>query len=92
MGRILVVGATGLIGAPVGRRLITIPLAVMSAIDRMFMRGRLAPNLQIMRLLGCLGEHGDPGPANEMLGKPTTTVEAWCRAQLPGSDVNGTQA
>ena len=46
------------------------------------MRGKLAPNLQIMRLLARLGEHGDPTAANELLGAPTTTVDAWCRAQV----------
>jgi uncharacterized protein YbjT (DUF2867 family) len=74
------------------RRLITIPLPVMSAIDRLFMGGKLAPNLQIMRLLARLGEHGDPAPANELLGAPATTVEAWCRAQLPDAGVNGAHA
>ncbi len=74
------------------RRLITVPLPVMAAIDRLFMGRKLAPNLQIMRLLARIGEHGDPGPANELLGAPTTTVEAWCRAQLPPSSGNCAQA
>jgi hypothetical protein len=74
------------------RRLITVPLPVMSAIDRLFMGGKLAPSLQIMGLLARLGEYGDPGPANELLGAPTTTVEDWCRAQLADSGVNGAQA
>jgi NADH dehydrogenase len=74
------------------RRLITVPLPVMSAIDRLFMGGKLAPRLQITGLLARLGEHGDPAPANELLGTPTTTVEDWCRAQLPLSSVNGAQA
>ncbi len=73
------------------RRLITIPLPVMAAIDRLFMGGKLAPNLQIMRLLARLGEHGDPGPANELLGTPTTTVGDWCRAQAGSSGRNGPQ-
>jgi uncharacterized protein YbjT (DUF2867 family) len=74
------------------RRLFTIPLPVMSAMDRLFMGGKLAPNLQIMRLLASLGEQGDSGPANELLGAPTTTVDAWCRAQAGSSGGNGTQA
>jgi uncharacterized protein YbjT (DUF2867 family) len=74
-----------------GRRLVTVPLPVMSAIDRLFMGGKLAPNLQIMRLLARLGERGDPGPANELLGAPTTTVEDWCRAQARSHAGNGTQ-
>jgi uncharacterized protein YbjT (DUF2867 family) len=67
-----------------GKRLIAIPIPVMSVIDRAFMGGKLAPSLQIMRLGARLGEHGDPGPANELLGAPATTVEAWCRSQVPG--------
>jgi uncharacterized protein YbjT (DUF2867 family) len=73
------------------RRLITIPLPVMAAIDRIFMGGKLASNLQIMRLLARLGEHGGPGPANELLGAPTTAVEAWCRGQAGASGGNGMQ-
>jgi NADH dehydrogenase len=64
------------------KRLVTIPLPVMASIDRMFMGGKLAPNLQIMRLLARIGEQGDPTAATELLGAPTTTVEAWCRAQV----------
>jgi len=71
------------------RRLVTVPLPVMSVIDRVFMGGKLTPGLQIMRLLARLGEHGDPRPANELLRIPITTVEAWCRAQLPGSGGKG---
>jgi uncharacterized protein YbjT (DUF2867 family) len=64
-----------------GKRLITIPLPVMATIDRFFMGGKLASNLQIMRLLAQLGERGDPTAANELLGAATTTVEQWCRTQ-----------
>jgi hypothetical protein len=63
----------------------------MSAIDRLFMGGKLAPNLQIMRLLARLGERGDPTAANELLGAPTTTVDAWCRAQVASPYANGPQ-
>ena len=73
-------------------RLITIPLPMMSVIDRLFMGGRLAPNLAIMRLLARLGEHGDPAEANELLGAPAITVEEWCRAQGGPSGGNGAQA
>jgi hypothetical protein len=45
------------------------------------MGGKLASNLQIMRLLAQLGERGDPTAANELLGAATTTVEQWCRTQ-----------
>jgi hypothetical protein len=69
------------------KRLVTIPLPVMSVIDRLFMGGRLAPNLQIMRLLARLGERGDPTPANELLGAPTMTVKTWCEAKAMSSGV-----
>lgn len=61
--------------------LVTVPIGVVSLLDRTLMRGRLAPSLQIMRLIARLGEVGDPRPTNELLGAPTTTVEAWCRRQ-----------
>lgn len=67
------------------RRLVTIPLPAMSVIDRLFMGGRLAPNLEIMSLLARVGEQGDPTPANELLGAPATTVEAWCHQHGPGA-------
>ena len=62
----------------------------MSTIDRVFMGGKPAPNLQIMRLLARLGERGDPTDANKLLGPPTTTVEAWYRAEASASDAMGT--
>ena len=70
------------------KQLVTIPLPVMAAIDRLFMGGKLAANLQIMRLLARLGEGGDPTAANDLLGAPSTTVEQWCRSQAltPGPD------
>jgi uncharacterized protein YbjT (DUF2867 family) len=71
------------------KRLVTIPLPLMVAIDRVFMGGKLTPNLQIMRLLARLGERGDPRAANELLGAPTTTVAQWCRSQLPAPDPDG---
>jgi uncharacterized protein YbjT (DUF2867 family) len=70
------------------KRLVTIPLPVMATIDRVFMGGKLAPNLQIMRLLARLGERGDPAAATNLLGPPTTTVEGWCLTQAPTADVN----
>lgn len=73
------------------RRLITVPLPVMAAIDRIFMGGKLAPNLQIMRLLARVGEHSDPAPANELLGAPTTTVSACSRHAWPPSPEPGSE-
>lgn len=63
------------------KRLVTIPLPIMATIDRFFMGGKLAPNLQIMRLLARIGERGDPTAATDLLGAPTTTVQAWCHMQ-----------
>ncbi len=63
------------------KRLVTIPLPVMATIDRFFMGGKLASNLQIMRLLARIGERGDQAAAIDLLGAPTTTVEAWCHTQ-----------
>jgi NADH dehydrogenase len=71
------------------KRLVTIPLPVMSILDRVFMGGKLAPGLAIMGLLARLGEQGDPAAANELLGAPATTVEAWCRAQAASLDAKG---
>src|SRR5260370_10097809 len=46
------------------RRLITLPLPVMSAIDRLFMGGKLAPSLQILGLLDPLARDRRPRPAH----------------------------
>lgn len=77
------------IAAP-DKRLVTIPLAAMSTIDRLFMAGKLAPNLQIMRLLADLGERGDPAETNHLLGAPSTTVKQWCHSHT--SVPNGARA
>jgi uncharacterized protein YbjT (DUF2867 family) len=63
------------------KRLITIPLQIMTTIDRVFLGRKLEPNLQIMRLLARIGERGDPTGATDLLGAPTTTVHAWCHTQ-----------
>ena len=63
------------------KRLVTIPLPVMTTIDRVFLGRKLEPNLQIMRLLARIGERGDPTAATDLLGAPTTTVQAWCHTQ-----------
>jgi uncharacterized protein YbjT (DUF2867 family) len=63
------------------KRLVTIPLPVMTTIDRVFKGGKLEPNLQIMRLLARIGERGDPTATTDLLGAPTTTVQEWCHTQ-----------
>jgi uncharacterized protein YbjT (DUF2867 family) len=70
-----------------GKRLITVPLPVMSIVDRLFMGGKLSANLQIMHVLARRGEQGDPNAANELPGTPTTTVQAWCHTQVTAADV-----
>lgn len=60
------------------KRVVTVPLGVMRFADRLFMRGRLRANLELMGLLQRLGERGDPAEANRLLGGPTTTVQKWC--------------
>src|SRR5258708_21519410 len=47
------------------RRLITIPLPVMAAIDRIFIGGHPAPHPQLIRLLARLAAHGHPPPATQ---------------------------
>jgi uncharacterized protein YbjT (DUF2867 family) len=70
------------------KRLVTIPLPVMATIDRFFMGGTLAPNVQIMRLLARIGERGDATAAADLLGAPTTTVQAWCHAHATAADAD----
>ncbi len=71
------------------KRMVTIPLPAMLAIDRLFMHGKLAPNLAIMRLLARLGERGDPSEANTLLGEPATMVESWCHTRLATTGESG---
>jgi uncharacterized protein YbjT (DUF2867 family) len=110
MGRILVIGATGLIRALVARRLLAdghqVRLLVRDTgrASRQlgdgfeYLEGSVTDTEAVDRAVaGMNGVHvslgvEDPAPANELLGAPTTTVEDWCRAQLPLSSVNGAQA
>lgn len=62
-------------------RVVTVPLPAMRLVDRLFLRGALSLQLDIMGLLGRLGERGDPEPANALLGRPTTTARVWCQQQ-----------
>lgn len=64
-----------------GTKVRSTPLPMMKVINRLFMKGELTGALEIMGLMDKLGEHGDPAPANELLGAPSTTVRAWCEAQ-----------
>jgi uncharacterized protein YbjT (DUF2867 family) len=62
-----------------GTRVLTVPLPVMAAADRLLMGGRLRRTLELLRLMQRVGEVGDPGEANRLLGAPTTTLAEWCR-------------
>jgi uncharacterized protein YbjT (DUF2867 family) len=64
-----------------GVRVLSVPIPVMSLVDRSFLGRRLEPAIAIMSLLRRLGERGDPRPANDLLGAPDTTVRAWCEAR-----------
>jgi uncharacterized protein YbjT (DUF2867 family) len=61
-----------------GKKISTMPLGVMSVVDRLFMGRKLRPVLDIMSVMQRVGERGDPTEANELLGAPTTTVREWC--------------
>ena len=63
------------------KRVVTIPLRLMRLLDRLFMRGALRANLDLMALLERLGERGDPTEADRLLGAPATTVREWCEQQ-----------
>jgi uncharacterized protein YbjT (DUF2867 family) len=67
-----------------GKRVVSLPLRVMSVIDALFMRGQLRSTLQLMRVMQRVGERGDPSEANEVLGPPTTTLRQWCEQQRTG--------
>jgi len=69
-----------------GRRVTTVPLPVMAAVDGWFMGGQLRRAIALMRLLQRVGELGDPDEANRLLGAPTTTVAQWCRQQAAAAE------
>ena len=64
-----------------GKRVVTMPLAFMSVVDALFMRGQLRSTIQLMRVMQRVGERGDPSEANEVLGAPATTLRQWCEKQ-----------
>ena len=64
-----------------GARVVAPPLWFTTALDRLVLRGRPRATLLLMAALQRLGEQGDPGPANELLGAPATTLSKWCAAQ-----------
>ena len=68
-------------------RVVTMPIALMTVLDRSVLHGQLRATLPLMRALQRHGERGDPRPTNRLLGAPATTLDAWLQAhhnQPPG--------
>lgn len=63
------------------KRVTTIPLALMSILDTLFLGRQMRRTVQMMWVLQRYGEVGDPTDANRILGAPTTTLRAWCEQQ-----------
>jgi NADH dehydrogenase len=59
----------------------TIPLWLMSVVDRLLLGNKMRRTLNMMQVLRHNGELGDPSEANRILGAPTTTLRAWCEQQ-----------
>ncbi len=64
-----------------GKQVVTMPLAFVSVVDALLMRGQLRSTIQLMRVMQQVGEWGDPSEANEVLGAPATTLRQWCEKQ-----------
>jgi uncharacterized protein YbjT (DUF2867 family) len=70
-----------------GKRVLTVPLPVMKAINRLFMGGGMSRELALMAVMQRLGEPSNVPEAAEVLGPATTTVRAWCeRLAMGGGD------
>jgi len=64
-----------------GKRVVSMPLGLMSVIDVVFMRRQLQSTLELMKVMQRVGERGDPSETNKVLGAPTTTLHQWCEKQ-----------
>jgi uncharacterized protein YbjT (DUF2867 family) len=64
------------------KKVVTLPLPVMAVTDRLFMGGKLRRTIDLMRLMGRVGEVGDPTETSRILGAPTTTLARWCQQRL----------
>ena len=64
-----------------GKRVVSMPLWFMRAVDTLFMSRQLRSTIQLMGVVRRVGERGDPSEANEMLGAPATTLRRWCEQQ-----------
>ena len=67
-----------------GKRIVSMPLWFMSAVDALLMRAQLRGTIQLMRVMQRVGQRGDPSEANEVLGAPTTTLRQWCEQHRAG--------
>jgi uncharacterized protein YbjT (DUF2867 family) len=72
-------------------RCLRIPIPVMGAANRLFMRSKLTATLQLMRLLERFGERGDPSMAQRLLGTPSTTVRQWCQSVSLADPTSGSR-
>lgn len=64
-----------------GKRVVTVPLPLMSALNRVFMGGAMTRELGTMRLLQSVGEPTGVPEAATVLGAATTTLRDWCARQ-----------
>ena len=77
------------------KRVVTIPVGVMSVVDRVLLGGKLQANLQLMALVDRLGEQGDPAETTRLVGAASITVRQWCERQAasrtppPAADPSG---
>jgi uncharacterized protein YbjT (DUF2867 family) len=64
-------------------RVARVPFSVLSVMSYVPGRGELRRYaLPLMRYFSKVREVGDPAEADALLGKPVTTLEAWCRARV----------
>ncbi len=67
------------------KRVVTVPLPVMKAINRLFMGGAMRRELGLMALMQRLGEPSDVPDAAEVLGPATTRLREWCERRAAGA-------
>lgn len=63
------------------KRVVQMPIALMSVINRLFMKGQLSRTLQLMRLMQRRGEVGNSALTDKLLWQPTTTLQEWGETQ-----------
>lgn len=68
-----------------GKRVVTVPLPVMKAINRVFMDGAMSRELGLMGVMQRLGEPSDVPDAAEVLGPATTRLREWCERRAAGA-------